>query len=142
MIRLRIRQGHALRLVSAFLCGLLSGFLADKPGSNMQNVVLFLLFPLLVGGAAALTISVRHPRPYLMALGTGLVGRAGITCSLRRQVLPAHPAPWGNCGPANVLRMLLIVYLLAGFALAAPGALASCLATRYVRRSREPGFPH
>jgi hypothetical protein len=148
MIRLRIRktpgEGNVLRLVSAFLCGLLLGLLGSRLGSSMHNVVPFLLFPLLVGGAAALTISARHPRPYLMALGTGLVGWAGITCYLLIQQAGSASTPCtpGNCDPATVLRMLLTLYLLAGFVLTALAALASCIATRFLRRKREPEFPH
>jgi nucleoside recognition membrane protein YjiH len=147
---LRIRKifgdGSAIRLVIALLCGLLLGFLGGKIGAGMQNVVPFLLFPLLIGIAAALTISARNARPYLMAMCTGLLCWLGITISLLVQSgQAAHtPCPLGNCGTSTVLMSLLVLYLLAGLVIVAVCSLAACAVMRYVRRSREPGrgLPH
>lgn len=132
----------AIRLASAFFCGLLLGFLGSKLGSNLQNVVPFLLFPLLVGGVAALTISAHNARPYLMTLYTGLVCWAGITLFLFLQQAGTATCPPGNCGSSAVLRAVLTVYLLIGFVLAVPSSLATCAALRYIRRRRDHEFPH
>jgi hypothetical protein len=147
---LRIRKifgdGSAIRLVIAFLCGLLLGFLGGKIGAGMQNVVPFLLFPLLIGIAAALTVSARNARPYLMAMCTGLLCWLGITISLLVQSGQAAntPCPLGNCGTSTVLMSLLVLYLLAGLVIVAVCSLLACAVMRYVRRSREPGhdLPH
>ncbi len=150
MIQLRIRKlfgdGSAIRLIIAFLCGLLLGFLGSKIGAGMQNVVPFLLFPLLIGFAAALTVGARNARPYLMAMGTGLFCWVGITLYLLIQSGQAAntPCPLGNCGTSSVLMTLLFLYLLAGLVLVAVSAFASCAVMRYVRRMREPerDLPH
>ncbi len=147
---LRIRKifgdGSAIRLVIAFLCGLLLGFLGSKIGGDMQNVVPFLLFPLLIGIVAALTISARNARPYLMALCTGLLCWIGITIYLLVQSAQAAntSCTLGNCGTSTVLTSLLILYLLAGLVVVAISSLLTCAVIRYVRRSREPrhGLPH
>lgn len=147
MLWLRIRKtlddGTVPRLVSAFLCGLLLGFLSQKVGSGMQNIVPFLLFPLLVGAAAAPTIGVRNPRPYLMTLCTGLLCWTGIVCYLliAQAGTPSAACSAGNCEPATVLKTLLVVYLLAGFLPVALSSLAACVAMRYLRRNRGPEFP-
>jgi hypothetical protein len=146
MIWLRIRKtigdgSTAIRLAGAFLCGLLLGFLGSKVGSALQNVVPFLLFPLLVGGVAALTIGSQNARPYLMALYTGLICWAGITLYLFFQQAGAAACIPGNCGPSTVLKALLMVYLLVGFVLAAPSSLATCAAIRYIRRRQEHELP-
>lgn len=147
MIWLRIRKtlgdGSAVRLTGALLCGLLLGFVGSKVGAGMQNVVPFLLFPLLVGGAAALTIGIRTVRPYLMALYTGLCCWVGITIYLLVQLAGSAACTAGNCSSSTVLTTLLILYLLAGFVLVTLGSLATCATTRYIRRSREPegGLP-
>ena len=150
MIQLRIRKifgdGSALRLVLAFLCGLLLGFLGGRIGAGMQNVVPFLLFPLLIGIAAALTITARNTRPYFMAVCTGLLCWVGITLYLLIQSGQTANAPCtlGNCGTSTVLMTLLFLYLLAGLVLVAVSAFATCAVMRYVRRMREPGrdLPH
>lgn len=147
MIWPRIRQtlsdGRAVRLAGALLCGLLLGFAGNKIGTGMQNVVPFLLFPLLVGGAAALTIGARAGRPYLMALCTGLCCWVGITIYLLVQLAGSAPCTPGTCSLTTVLKTLLTLYLLAGFILVALGSLATCATTRYLRRSRDPagGLP-
>jgi hypothetical protein len=147
MIWLRIRKtfgdgSTAIRLASAFLCGLLLGFLGSKIGSGLQNVVPFLLFPPLVGGVAALTIGAHNARPYLMALYTGLVCWAGITLYLFLQPAGAAVCASGSCSSSAVLRAVLMIYLLTGFVLAAPSSLATCAALRYIRRRRAQELPH
>lgn len=151
MIQLRKMFGgrSAPRLIIAFACGLLLGFLASKIGGGMQNVVPFLLFPLLIGIVSALTVRASNARPYKLALGTGLLTWIGIGIYLlvvagRAQTYTLCTT--GNCTPTGVLASLLIVYLLLGLALV---ALASCVTSAvsryaYVRRERrlEPRLPH
>lgn len=153
MIRLRkmFGEGRAVRLVLAFVCGLLLGFLASKVGGGMQNVVPFLLFPLMIGIVSALTISAQNPRPYKMALGTGLLTWFGVGLYLLIMAgrAPASPLPicmTGNCTSGGVLTSLLIVYLLLGLALVALAACVTSAIARYAyarrERSLEPRLPH
>lgn len=153
MLRLRkmLGNGSAVRLVIAFACGLLLGFLANKIGGEMQNVVPFLLFPLMIGIVSALTISAQNPRPYKMALGTGLLTWLGVGLYLLIMAVraPASPLPictTGNCTSSGVLTSLLIVYLLLGLALV---VLATCVTSAIARyayarkeRSLESRLPH
>ncbi len=151
MIRLRTMFGErsAPRLVIAFACGLLLGFLASKIGGGMQNIVPFLLFPLLIGIAGALTVRASNARPYKLALGTGLFTWIGIGIYL---LIVAVRAPTytlcttGNCTSTGVLASLLVVYLLLGLALVALASCVTSAVSRYahVRRERklEPRLPH
>lgn len=143
MIRLRkmLGDGGAVRLAVAFICGLLLGFLASKIGAGMQNVVPFLLFPLLVGIVGALSVGARNPRPYMMALGTGLLAWIGISVYLL--IVDGQVAfnlcTAGACNTSSVLASLLTVYLLVGLVAVALAALITSVIARYARRERGLG---
>lgn len=153
MIRLRkmFGDGSAVRLIIAFVCGLLLGFLASKIGGEMQNVVPFLLFPLMIGIVSALTIRAQNPRPYKMALGTGLLTWLGVGLYLlimagRTSASPLPICMTGNCSSSGVLTSLLTVYLLLGLALVALAAGVTSAIARYAyarkERDLEPRLPH
>jgi hypothetical protein len=137
-VRKRIRRSSVIRLGVAFVVGLALGFLASKIGGNLQNVVPFLLFPLLIGVAGALTVTQRVARPYVLALVTCLIGWIGISVSLLIMAALATPkvCASGSCWNSGVLASLLIVYVLAGLALTALGALATSALMQYRWRGR------
>src|SRR5437879_1212900 len=103
MIQLRTFLGNGrvvIRLTIAFLIGLLLGLLAGKVGAGMQNLVPFLLFPLLIGVASAFTVSTRKPHPYLIALCTGLMawGGAGVYLLIMAAQTSLAPCTTRSCG--------------------------------------------
>lgn len=143
MVRLRkmFGDGSAVRLILAFACGLLLGFLASKIGADVQNIVPFLLFPLLVGIASALTIGARNPHPHRTALGSGLLAWIGIGVYLliaTGQTSTRAACTAGSCASTGVLASLLLVYLLVGLVLVALSALVTSAIARYTRRERNP----
>jgi len=142
MLRLRsfFRNGRAIRLIIAFLVGLLLGVIAGKIGAGLQNVLPFLLFPLLIGTISAFTVSLRKLHPHLLTLGTGLLTWGGVGVSLLILTAQATLAP---CTPSNcsstastTLSSLLIVYLLLGLALVAMSALITSVLLRRFRHGR------
>lgn len=143
MLRLRsfFRNGRAIRLIIAFLVGLLLGVIAGKIGASLQNILPFLLFPLLIGAISAFTVSLRKLHPHLLTLGTGLLAWGGVGVSLLILTAQAALAPCtpGSCSAttASELSALLIVYLLLGLALVATSALITSVLLRRFRRARE-----
>lgn len=143
-IRTFISPSSLVRLVIAFLIGLLLGFLASKIGTGLQNVVPFLLFPLLIGVASAFTIGARNPHPHLLALGTALADWIGVGIMLL--IIAGHSSPVAcaatGCGTPNssVLTSLLVVYVLAGLILTALGALITSAVIKSLRH--EQSLPH
>ena len=116
-------NGMAIRLVVAFALGLLLGFLGSKVGAALQNVVPFLLFPLLIGIAGVFTVGVRNPHPHRAALGTGLLAWIGIGVYVLVSAgrMPLAPCTIGSCSAPGVLMALLIVYVLVGLILGGEG---------------------
>ena len=137
-------NGMAIRLVIAFVLGLLLGFLSSKVGAALRNVVPFLLFPLLIGIAGVFTVSTRNPHPHLAALGTGLLNWLGVGLYVLVSAGPTPPAPCttGNCSAPTVLMALLMVYVLAGLVLVALSALITSALVRYLRRVRKESLKY
>jgi hypothetical protein len=142
MINIKKITGNAnnIRLAVAFVAGLLLGIPADRVGAGLQNVVPYLLFPFLLGIAGAFTIGAKNPRPYLMALGTGLAAWVGISIYLALEAGRTAPnaCTVGTCGTTAVLMALLTFYLLAGLVLVAIGSLLTSTILRYYRQERDP----
>jgi hypothetical protein len=140
-IRAFFSNGRAIHLIAAFLVGLPIGLLATKAGTGIQNVVPFLLFPLLIGVISAFTVNIRQQHPHLLALGTALLAWGGIGVSLLIMTAQAvlTPCTAGMCSSttARVLPSLLIIYLLLGLILVAIGALISSLLWRSFRRAAQ-----
>lgn len=132
----------AIRLVIAFVLGLLLGFLGSKIGAGLQNLVPFLLFPLLIGIAGVFTVGARNPHPHRAALGTGLLAWLGasIYVLLFAGQTPLTPCTIGSCGGSGVLKALLIVYVLVGLALVTLSALITSALVRYSRRARKESY--
>lgn len=136
-IRKIMENAISIRLSIAFVLGLLIGIFAGKVGAGLQNLVPYLLFPLVIGIVGVFTVSAKNPRPYLMALGTGLIAWVGIGVYLLiLATRTASDACSVSCSNANFLMALLIVYLLAGLVLVALGALLTCTLVRYYRQGR------
>jgi len=142
MIRVRtfLNVASGIRLLLAFVLGVLLGVLASRLGAGMQNVVPYLLFPLVVGVIGACTIGVQHPRPYLMASSTGLVAWIGIGASLlitSRQTA-STPCTGTSCSAdSNIMSALLIFYVFLGLILVLFSALITHLLVRHFRQARE-----
>lgn len=134
------RNGRTIRLVIAFLVGLLLGFFAYGISTDLQNLLPFVLFPFLIGVAGACTVSGRNPHPHLLALGTGLLIWGGVGVSLLILTVYVALAPCGgeNCGSttSSILASLLIFYLLGGLALVTAGSLLTSGLLRRFRRTR------
>ena len=143
-IRTFISPRSLVRPGIALLLGLLLGFLAGNIGAGLQNVVPFLLFPLLVGVASAFTVRARNSRPYVSTLGTGLPGWIGVSIALL--ILAGRSTPTActatGCGSPNssVLTSLLVVYVLVGLILTALGALITSAVLKSLRSEQPP--PH
>lgn len=141
MIQLRafFRNRRAIRLIIAFLIGILLGVFAGKVGGNLQNVIPFLLFPLLNGALCAFTVSARKQHPHVLALGTGLLTWGGIGVSLVVMTVQAAltPCTAGNCASttSSLLGSLLIFYLLLGLILTALSALTTSLLLHCFRQT-------
>ncbi|HEX7737033.1 MAG TPA: hypothetical protein VF458_19465 [Ktedonobacteraceae bacterium] len=142
LLRLRsfFRNGRAIRLIIAFFVGLLLGVIAGKLGADVQNILPFLLFPLLIGALSAFTVSLRKLHPHLLTLGTGLLAWGGIGVSLLILTAQAALAPCtpGSCSSTTSaeLSSLLIVYLLLGLVLVAASALITSFLLRRFRGAR------
>jgi hypothetical protein len=141
MLQLRsfFRNGRAIRLIIAFLVGLPLGVIAGKIGTNLQNILPFLLFPLLIGAASAFTVGARKLHPHLLALGTGLLVWGGVGVSLLVMTAQATLAPCttGDCNSTTrLLSSLLIFYLLIGLGLVTLSALITSMLLRRFRRTR------
>lgn len=138
-VRAFFSNGRAIRLTIAFLIGIPLGILAGKVGTGLQNLVPFLLFPLVIGVLSAFTVSTRKQHPHLLALGTALLAWGGIGVSLLVMTAQAtlKPCTFGTCSSttASVLTSLLIFYLLIGLPLVAPGALITSVLLRHFRRT-------
>ena len=95
-----IGKAGGVRLAVAFVVGLLLGMLAGKIGVGLQNLLPYLLFPLLVGMAGAFTVRLEKTHHYLVALATGLVSWAGISLYLSLFVARTIPdvCTIGTCG--------------------------------------------
>ena len=142
MIQLRafLNNGRVIRLIIAFLVGLPLGVLAGKIGTSVQNVLPFVLFPLLIGAISAFTVSSRKQHPHLLTLGTALLAWGGVGVSLLVMTAQAAltPCTGGNClsTTSSVLSSLLIFYLLAGLILVAASALPTSILLRRFRQTR------
>jgi hypothetical protein len=142
LIQLRafLHNGRAIRLVIAFLIGLPFGVLAGKVVNEVQNVLPFLLFPLLVGAICALTVRARQPHPHQMSLGTGLLAWGGIGVALIAMTVQAAltPCTAGMCSSttSSLLGSLLIFYLLLGLLPVTVGALLTSILLRRFRQTR------
>lgn len=142
MIQLRafLNNGRAIRLMIAFLVGLPLGVLAGNVSTSVQNILPFLLFPLLVGAISAFTVSSSKPHPHLLTLGTALLAWGGVGVSLL--VMTAQealtPCAGGSCGSttSSMLSSLLIFYLPIGLILVALGALLISTLLRRFRQTR------
>lgn len=141
MVQLRKIIGDRIifRLGGAFICGLLLGFLAHKIGAQLQNLLPFLLFPLLTGILGAFTVNARSQHPYALTLGTGLVSWLGISAYLLIATGQSSVASCtaSNCNTTSVLSSLLDVYLLIGFVLVTLGALSTSLLIRSLHRAEK-----
>ncbi len=135
-------RGTAIRLVGAFVVGLLLGFLASKLGAGVQNLLPLLLFPLFIGIAGALITGAQQRHPHLVALGRGLAAWLGVSIYLL--AFAGHQSgatcTAGNCGSANVLASLLFLYVLAGLIPIALGSLVTSALARYFSRPRPKAF--
>ncbi len=142
MVQLRafLHNGRAIRLLLAFLVGIALGVLAGKVGTDLQNLVPFLLFPLVVGSLSPFTISSRNPHPHLLSLGTGLLAWGGIGVSLLVMTGLAALAPCTSDGcrstTNNVLTSLLIFYLLLGLLFVTFSTLTISILLRRFRGQR------
>lgn len=142
MIQLRafFHNGRAIRLIIAFLIGIPFGVLAGKVVNDVQNVLPFLLFPLLVGAICALTVSTRQQHPHMLALGTGLLAWGGIGVALIAMTVQAAltPCTAGTCSSttSSLLGSLLIFYLLLGLIPVIVGALITSVLLRRFRQTR------
>ena len=134
--------GLIIRLIGAFVAGLLLGFPASKIGADVQNLLPFLLFPLLIGIAGAFTIGAQQRHPHLVALSSSLAAWVGVGFYLMAFAGQGVGATCtaGNCGNTNVLTSLLILYLLVGLVPLALGSLVTSTLARYFRRSRPQPF--
>jgi tellurite resistance protein TehA-like permease len=136
-----IGRAGSIRLALAFVAGLFIGILAARVG-EVQNILPYLLFPLVVGMVGAFTVSKKNPRPYLVALATGLVGWAGI--SLYLDVFAVRTASSsctaGTCQTGDIFKDLLTLYLLIGFVLVALSSLLTSTMVRYYRLERNSRF--
>ena len=137
-----IGKAVSIRLVVAFVIGLLCGILAWNIGRNLQNLVPYLLFPLLIGIASAFSVRPKNPRPYLVALATGLVSWTGITLylGLLAGLTTSRVCPVQTCGTVDVLKDLLPLYLAIGFVLVALAAFLTSTTLRYYRMGRNSSF--
>ena len=141
MLQLRafLSNGRAIRLVIAFLVGLPLGVLAGKVGTSLQNLVPFLLFPLVLGALSAFTVSARNHHPHLPVLGTALLAWGGVGVSLLVMTAQTALAPCnsGACSStSSVLTSLLIFYLLGGLVLVALSSLITSVLLHRLRRIR------
>ena len=131
-----LNKALLIRLVLALLVGLLLGMIAGKVGAGLQNVFLYLLFPLFIGVIGSLTVGARHEHPYLLSLATGLIAWFGVGIYLLVLSSPP-PCSVANCANTSNLAALLTLYFLTGFPLAAVSALITCAIVRYYRTTRE-----
>lgn len=142
MLQLRafLSNGRTIRFVIAFFVGLPLGILAGKIGANLQNLVPFLLFPLLLGIGGAFTVGMRQPHPHLLALGTGLLawGGVGVSLLIMTGQEAMTPCVAGNCNSTmdSLLASLLIFYLLLGLFLVSLSALMTSVLLRRLRQTR------
>ncbi len=142
MIQLRaiFHNGRAIRLIIAFLIGIPLGVLASKVVNDVQNVLPFLLFPLLVGAICALTVRTHQQHPHMLALGTGLLTWGGIGVALIATTVQAAltPCTAGTCSSttSSLLGSILIFYLLFGLIPVILGALITSVLLRHFRRTR------
>ena len=142
MIQLRafLNNGRTIRLLLAFLVGLPLGIIASKVGTNLQNVIPFVLFPLVIGALSAFTVGARKQHPHLLTLGTGLLAWGGIGVSLLVMTAQAAltPCTAGSCSSttSSLLSALLIFYLLSGLILVTLGALITSFLLRRFRQTR------
>jgi hypothetical protein len=134
------RNGRAIRLIIAFLVGIPLGVFAGKVGTGLQNVIPYLLFPLLIGAICAFTVGRRKQHPHLLTLGTGLLTWGGIGVSLVIMTAQATltPCNGGSCASSttSLLGSLLIFYLPIGLILVALGALTTSILLRRFRQVR------
>lgn len=141
MMQLRafFRNRRAIRLMIAFLVGILLGVFSGKVGGNLQNIIPFLLFPLLTGALCAFTVGARTQHPHVLALGTGLLtwGGTGVSLVIMTVQAALTPCTAGNCAStaSSLLGSLLIFYLLLGLILAALGALTTSLLLHRFRQT-------
>jgi hypothetical protein len=142
MLQLRafLSNGRTIRLIIAFLVGLPLGILAGKIGGNLQNLVPFLLFPLILGIGSAFTVSMRQPHPHLLALGTGVLawGGVGVSLLIMTGQEAMTPCAAGSCNSTmnSMLASLLIFYLLLGLLLVSLSALITSVLLRRIRQTR------
>jgi hypothetical protein len=132
-----IGRAGGIRLAVAFVAGLLFGLIAAQVGMGLQNLLPYLLFPLLIGVAGAFTVRATNPHPYLVALATSLVGWAGI--SLYLTLLAARTPRSCSVGvcTVDVLKDLLSLYLAVGFVLVALASMLTSTTLRYYYLRRE-----
>jgi hypothetical protein len=108
-----IGRAGVIRLILAFIAGLLLGLLANRLAAGWQNVVPYLLFPVVIGIAGALSVSTRRRRFYIRALRTGLAAWVGISLDLA--VLAASLGPQsctiGSCDATVIQTALLAFYV-------------------------------
>ena len=138
-LRLLLRNGRAIRLLIAFLIGILLGVLAGKIGTDLQNIIPFLIFPLVVGAVCAFTVRANKQHPHLLTLGTGLLTWGGIGVALLATTVQAAltPCAGGSCSSttSSKLSAFLIFYLLIGLVLVTLGALITSILLRRFRRT-------
>jgi hypothetical protein len=130
-----------IRLTVAMGAGLLLGLIVSKIGAKIQNVVPYLLFPLLTGGLAALTAGEQRPRPVMSGLASALAVWFGV--GLYLLVWLAQQPGQVTCGLgacttiASVSGSLVTFYVLLGFVLSVMGALLASLLYLLVRTLRK-----
>ncbi len=136
--RITSNGGAVLRVIGAFVAGLLLGWLASKIGAGVQNVLPLLLFPLLIGIAGVFTIGTRQRHPYLVALGSSLIAWIGVGTYFLASAGHGTSAACASegCGNEKVITSLLILYFLVGLIPLALGSLITSVVTRFLRRSR------
>ena len=137
-----IGKAGVIRLVVAFIAGLLFGMLAGRFGIGLQNLIPYLLFPLLIGIAGAFSVRMNNPRPYLATLATGLLSWAGVSLylGLLAALTTYRLCPVRTCGTVDILKDLLSLYLAVGFVLVALASLITSTILRYYRQGRNPRF--
>lgn len=120
-----------IRLTVAMGAGLLLGLIVSKVGAKIQNVVPYLLFPLITGSLAALTASEQRPRPVMLGLASALAVWFGVSAYLL--VWLAQQPGQVTCGLgacttiAPVSESLVTFYVLIGFVFSVAGSLIGSL---------------
>ncbi len=124
-----------LRGLITLLGGFLLGFFAARVGEGIQNLVPYLLFPLLIGILGAFTVRANAVRPYLATIITGLVAWLGVSIYLlvSSPSRTSQACNTSNCASTAVFSDLLPAYVFIGFFLVTIGAFITCAIVRYYR---------